>query len=100
MDYQSLMVTHVNTSGHPGSVYPSCCESGTPVQSAHIYYFNDPLWNGSGCITSNCCDNPTQPWFYQQLNETTTDNIEARICTYGRYSTGSNLIDQLELYIQ
>ena len=35
MDYQSLIVSHVNTSGHPGSEYPSCCESGTPVQSAH-----------------------------------------------------------------
>ena len=93
----------------PGSEYPSppfvgtdyYCESGTAnTWNSNEYYFNDPLWDGSGCITSNCCDNPTQPWFYRDLNGTTTDDIEARICRDHRFSTGSTLIDQLELYIQ
>jgi len=75
-----------NCSCAPGSEYPSppfvganyYCESGTTnTWDKSAYYFNDPLWDGYGCITSNCCDNPTQPWFYQQLNETTTDDIEA-----------------------
>ena len=80
------MYDHYNCPCAPGSEYPSppfvganyYCESGTTnayAQSA--YYFNDPLWDGSGCITSNCCDNPTQPWFYRQLNET---NLKVRIC--------------------
>ncbi|XP_065893338.1 uncharacterized protein [Dysidea avara] len=92
----------------PGSVYPSppfvgtnyYCESGTNnTYSTSAYYFNDPLWDRSGCITSNCCDNPTQPWFYRELSGTTTDDIEARICREHGFATGSVLIDQLELYI-
>ena len=96
----------------PGSEFPSppfvganyYCESGDNDNNPYnisAYYFNDPLWDGSGCITSNCCDNPTQPWFYRQLSETTTDDIEARICRFASFSSsGSTLIDQLELYIQ
>ena len=63
------------------------------------YYFNDTLWDGAGCI-DNCCDDSTQPWFYHQLNQTTEDDIEARICTNGPFRLRSVLIDQLELYIQ
>ena len=59
--------------------------------------FNDPLWDRAGC---RCCDNPTQPWFYRELNETTTSDIEARICHINGFSSGSTLIDQLELYVQ
>ena len=41
------------------------CESGgVNLLNFSAYYFNGPLWDGSGCITSNCYDNPTQPWFY------------------------------------
>jgi len=77
------------------------CESGAAdKRNDSAYYFNDPLWDGSGCIKSNCCDNPTQPWFYRELNETTTSDIEARICRVDRFSVGSTLIDQLEIYIQ
>ena len=93
----------------PGSEYLSpsfvgtnyYCESGTnDTWGQNEYYFDDPLWDGSGCITSNCCDNPTQPWFYRELNGTTKDGIEARICREHAYNRGSVLIDQLELYIQ
>ena len=55
---------------------------------------------GAGCITSRYCDNTTQPWFYRQLNGTTTSAIEARICHSNEFSVGSTLVDQLELYIQ
>ena len=63
------------------------------------YLFNDTLWDGVGCI-DNCCDDTTQSWFYRQLNQTTQDDIEARICVIGPFSDRSTLIDQLELYIQ
>ena len=65
----------------------------------NAHYFNDTLWDGAGCM-DNCCDDTTQPWFYRQLNQTTQDDIEARICAHGPFSTRSTLIDQLELYIQ
>ena len=76
------------------------CESGSVYKSAsNKYYFNDTLWDGAGCV-DNCCNDTTQPWFYHQLNQTTQDDIEARICAFGYFSQRSTLIDQLELYIQ
>ena len=69
------------------------------ISDPDTYYFNDTLWDGAGCI-DNCCDDTTQPWFYHQLNQTTQDDIEARICAHGAFSVRSTLIDQLELYIQ
>ena len=33
------------------------------------------LWDGSDCL---CCDN--SPWFYKQLPQPTTDDIEMRVC--------------------
>ena len=77
------------------------CESGAAdMINQATYYFNDPLWDGAGCITSRCCDNSNQPWFYRQLSETTTSDIEARLCHLRQFSVGSTLVDQLELYIQ
>ena len=77
------------------------CESGSEYDNGNsaTYYFNDTLWDGAGCV-DNCCDDTTQPWFYHQLNQTTQDDIEARICAFGPFSHSSTLIDQLELYIQ
>ena len=56
------------------------CGSGAAdtVQRAD-YFFNDPLWDGSGCITSSCCEDSIQPWLYRDLNVSTTDDIEVRI---------------------
>ena len=78
------------------------CESASWYWSYYAittYYFNDTLWDGAGCV-DNCCDDTTQPWFYRQLNQITQDSIEARICTANRFSFGSTITDQLELYIQ
>ena len=62
------------------------------------FYFNNVLWDGAGCTGgSSCCDDTTQPWFHQQLNKTTQDDIEARICSNLKYKYGSTFIDHLEL---
>ena len=77
------------------------CESGRGSTDDHAaYHFDDPLWDGSGCIYSNCCSVPNQPWFYRQLNEMTSANIEARLCDKRGFAAGFTMIDQLELYIQ
>ena len=78
------------------------CESGAAnIEDYSAYYFNDPLWDRSGCITSSCCATLTQPWFYRELSGTTTSYIEARLCNEGAgFIHRSVLIDQLELYIQ
>ena len=78
------------------------CESGTiNTWSNSAYYFNDTLWDGSDCYSStDCCTSSTQPWFYRELTESTTSDIEARLCRLITFIRGSPLIDQLELYIQ
>ena len=77
------------------------CESGRgSIDDHEAYYFDDPLWDGSGCIYSNCCSVPNQPWFYRQLNESTSADIEARLCDKRSFVNGFTIIDQLELYIQ
>ena len=95
----------------PGSAPPSFvgdnfyCESGVPAGSswdAGTYYLSDALWDGMGCSVSNtCCSNTDQPWFHRQLNETTQDDIEVRICTDLAFSDNEGvLVDILELYIK
>ena len=77
------------------------CESGRGSIDNHTaYYFDDPLWDGSGCIYSNCCGVPNQPWFYRQLSESTSADIEARLCDKRSFGAGFTMINQLELYIQ
>ena len=51
------------------------------------------LWDGSDCL---CCDNP--PWFYKQLPQPTTDDIEMRVC---RTQSAENIaIELITIYIQ
>ena len=39
------------------------------------------LWQGTGCTSSNaCCSFNNPPWFYKQLPQPTTDDIEMRVC--------------------
>ena len=77
------------------------CESGRGSTDDHAaYHFDDPLWDGLGCIHSNCCSVPNQPWFYRQLNEITSANIEARLCDKRTFSSGFTMIDRLEIYIK
>ena len=77
------------------------CESGAVNQFRNnIVYLNDPLWDGEGCTSGNCCNaSDLQPWFYRHLNDKVIqDNIEVRLCSTS--SSAATLVDQLELYIQ
>ena len=59
------------------------CESGTYNSPLYILYADDPLWDGQNCDgpESTCCINPNMPWFLKTLNESTTDDIELRVCS-------------------
>ena len=63
------------------------------------YHFDDPLWDGAGCLSSSCCTN-NQPWFYCELGGTTTSDIKVRLCDTSSFSASFTLIDQLEIYVQ
>ena len=53
----------------------------------------DPLWDGTDCL---CCDNP--PWFYKQLPQTTTDDIEMRVCKDG--SDENIAITEIKIFVR
>ena len=64
-------------------------------------YSNDPLWDGDGCIDTNpCCSFNNLPWFYKQLPQPTTDNIEMRVCKDEDASNEDVDIEIVEIYIQ
>ena len=93
----------------PGPVPPSFlgehyyCESGNTGVIENVYYTDDPLWDGGGCVhpNNNCCTNVGLPWFIREFPIAQHDNIEVRICTDGSYSNDEAvLVEQLKLYIQ
>ena len=89
-----------NPTSFVGSHY--YCESGAGSRWAgNAYYLSDVLWDGAGCSTGNtCCSDPNLPWFHRQLNWTTQDDIEARMCMDQNFNDEAVLITNLELYIQ
>jgi dynein heavy chain len=61
----------------------------------------EPLWDGAGCGTQNaCCSFNTPPWFYKQLPQPTTDDIEMRVCTNEPRSNEDIAIQIIDIYIQ
>ena len=58
-------------------------------------------WNRGSCGTqSQCCslNNPTQ--FYKQLPQSTTDDIEMRLCRDELASNENIFIDKIDIYVQ
>jgi len=92
----------------PGVACPSFvgehyyCESANTGGWENVYYIDDPLWDGAGCIhrNNNCCTNVGLPWFIREFPIALHDDIEARICTDEAHNNEAILIEQLKLYIQ
>lgn len=78
------------------------CEtgSGTGLRESK-YYFEDPLWNGKGCEggDNQCCERGG-PWFCADLNATTIDAIELRLCANSPLSNDNVVLEKIELYVQ
>ena len=97
---------HADGGGTAASLFAGTnwyCESGgNDIHNSFAYYFDDQLWDRSGCIASNCCNTPNQPWFYTELSDATTNAIEAieYVCGINMFRSGNSLVDQPELYIQ
>ena len=64
-DYYCETAVHNNT----------CCHRST-------FFPNDPLWDGQQCLSEKapCCAHPNMPCFNKTLSETTTEDIELRVC--------------------
>ena len=81
------------------------CESGlfSDQYRQTILYSNDTLWDGQQCNGNEgpCCTNPKMPWFIKDINETSTEDIELRMCGSENPSNDEDTpLDIIELYIR
>ena len=65
------------------------------------FYIDNPLWDGAGCGPVNtCCSFNSPPWFYKQLPQPTTDDIEMRVCRDEGAHNEDVAIEAFEIYVQ
>ena len=76
------------------------CDTGAgtaAISSTSGIYDTNPLWDGEGCLDpSTCCDDPNLPWFCKQLDASTNERIEIRICK----GFGNTIVTDMEIYIR
>jgi len=75
------------------------CDRGSQTGWNYILYASDPLWDGQGGEL-NSPPGVTAPWFCKQLPQTTTDDIEIRICGYSATTDEDTPVEIIELYIR
>ena len=78
------------------------CE-GIKLPFIDIYHFypNATLWDGQVCEGGGtCCQFNNPPWFTKNLVNSTTEDIELRLCLYNSASRANVALELLELYVQ
>ena len=81
------------------------CESGYPnLEYNYTLFANDPLWDGQGCGAASCCElsyppGATPPWFCKQLPQTTTEDVEVRICGNQGIANEDTPVELIEIYV-
>ena len=80
------------------------CESGNNEYSQHgVFFPNDILWDGEQCdgFEVPCCTQSNMPWFIKTLNQSTSDDIELRVCFDDEYPGNEETpLNLIELYIR
>ena len=77
------------------------CESGNSgTHSTNRLYSSDPLWDGQQCEGQCCINGKSPPWFSVELPNTTTDDIEVRICGDEDTSNEDTPIQLMEIYVR
>ena len=73
----------------------TCCSHST-------LYSNDPLWDGQQCPGEEapCCTHPNMPWFNKTLSETTTEDIELRVCGDYGITNEDTPLEVIELFVR
>ncbi len=76
------------------------CDTGSQGTAIiNLFYGDDPLWDGASCGPLNtCCSFNNPPWFYKELPEPTTDDIEMQVCRDG--SDENIAIEMVDIYIR
>ena len=97
---------HSDTPSFVGTDY--LCDSGLDRyrngDSLPGFLAANPLWDGAGCETTqspnNCCNFDTPPWFYKDLPQSTTDDIEMRVCRDEVAGNEDIAVEMIEIYVQ
>ena len=76
------------------------CESGNPTDTVLSFYSVDKLWDGKQCEGTCCTDSKSPPWFSTRFPNSTSENIEVRICGDEATSNEDTPIELLEIYVQ
>ena len=84
------------------------CESGyllpgyqNIIEEWGRFHSNDTLWDGRDChSTSTCCSLHNPPYFTPTFNQTTTDDLELRICHWNSASLDNIAVELVELYVK
>ena len=73
----------------------------SPWRYEYMFYPNDVLWDGQDCSDSSmCCQLNNPPWFTKILPNSTTNNIEMRVCSNSPRGGDDIPIELIELYIK
>ena len=73
-------------------------QSGNDVSA---FYTNDPLWDGEGCATtSSCCVFNSPPWFCRTLPQSTTDDLDIRLCNVYRSDQTDKIVTLINIFVQ
>ena len=77
------------------------CETGFSNNDTNRFYETNPLWDGQGCSeNSECCSFNNPPWFCQQLDSETSEDIEVRMCGDSRTNEEDTPVQLVELFVQ
>ena len=77
------------------------CDTASEGRYQHIFYPNDPLWDGQGCGRLNtCCSFNNPPWFMKELPSSTSDDIEMRLCANQERANEDINFETVDLYVQ
>ena len=80
------------------------CETGVPPGqgwSHNVFYTDDPLWDGQGCgPTSTCCTFNNPPWFCKQLPQSTSADLEVRLCSLDSANFENTPVELVEIYVK
>ena len=67
----------------------------------HRFHSNDTLWDGEDChSSSSCCSLHNPPYFTKSLGQSTTDDLELRMCHYHPIRYSNKAVELVELYVK
>ena len=78
------------------------CDSGNHqgIGATVTFYGDNPLWDGVRCTADNRCCSSDNPYFLKTLPQSTTDDIEMRVCRDEASNNEDIAIETVEIYVQ